>query len=91
MLGKVLRHHLLLCFIPPFLTFNEEKLRPRKGKEFGPESFSIKDSGKKNEIAHSEGAIIAEGNRIGLRHYPAQKGLALLLSWTSPRLQQKST
>jgi len=51
MLGKVLRHHLLLCFIPPFLTFNEEKLRPRKGKEFGPESFSIKDSGKKNEVS----------------------------------------
>lgn len=42
------------------------------------------------QIAHSEGAIIAEGNRIGLRHYPAQKGLALLLSWTSPRLQQNN-
>lgn len=46
---------------------------------------------KKNPlIAHSEGAIIAEGNRIGLCHYPAQKGLALLLSWTSPRLQQNN-
>lgn len=24
-----------ICSSPPFLTFNEEKLRPRQGKEFG--------------------------------------------------------